>query len=196
MALAYPPFSSGSAEDRILLTPQHISSHCRGRHVCHVDSAAPPWPHVVFSAQQRLPMPPSNPANAMTEAALPAVQAALATLRNGWETGLANPRAIGLVFKPITLSYSGAFNYHTLHPIEYIQASQDYGAEPETTVRALARFRQTKDEELAFVRPAVSAHRHWLRRVPTEHAVLPRPRSAEAPSSVSSRGPRPRRPYG
>lgn len=52
-----------------------------------------------------------------------------------------------------TWSYSGAYAYHTVKPIEAIRESQH-----DTTklIRALAHFRNTKNEELIFVSRAVS----------------------------------------
>lgn len=53
----------------------------------------------------------------------------------------------------LTWSYSGAYAYHTVNPIETIRENQHDTA---NLIRALAYFRNTKNEELIFVSRAVS----------------------------------------
>ncbi len=62
-----------------------------------------------------------------------------------------------LVLRVLTFSYSGAYAYHTVNPIENIQSHQQYQGTilRDELVRALAHFRHTKSEELSFVSRAV-----------------------------------------
>ena len=53
----------------------------------------------------------------------------------------------------LTFSYSGAYAYHTVNPIENIKNQQQHEAE---LIEALAHFRHVKSEELSFVSKAVS----------------------------------------
>lgn len=56
------------------------------------------------------------------------------------------------------MSYSGAYAYHTLNPIEIIEKHQECDDEASRSklIRALVNFRNIKSEELSFVAKAVS----------------------------------------
>lgn len=53
----------------------------------------------------------------------------------------------------LTVTYSGEYKYHTLHPIRAIKLHQ---GDENAIIRSLAHFRLTKIEELRFVQGAVS----------------------------------------
>ncbi|KAH6645123.1 hypothetical protein BKA67DRAFT_542100 [Truncatella angustata] len=60
------------------------------------------------------------------------------------------------IFDVLTFSYSAAFKHHTRNPINHITENQDYWAHKDAVIKALARFRQTKSEELKFVQGAAA----------------------------------------
>jgi hypothetical protein len=64
----------------------------------------------------------------------------------------------GIVLHILTSSYSGAYAYHTVNPIEKIKQHQKYQEEilKDELIEALAYFRHIKSEELKFVSVAVS----------------------------------------
>lgn len=59
----------------------------------------------------------------------------------------------GTILSVLTVSYSGAYAYHTVNPIEAIR---EYQHDTQNLIEALAHFRQIKNEELIFVQRAVS----------------------------------------
>jgi hypothetical protein len=59
-----------------------------------------------------------------------------------------------LVFKILTLSYSGALKYHTTDPIKLMEANCDYKHQRDDVMHAISQFRQVKQEELRFVNNA------------------------------------------
>lgn len=61
-----------------------------------------------------------------------------------------------LIFKLLSLSYSGALRYHTTDPIKAMEDNCDYKNQKEEVIQALSQFRQLKQEELRFVNKAVS----------------------------------------
>ncbi|KAI0169921.1 hypothetical protein GGR52DRAFT_487888 [Hypoxylon sp. FL1284] len=69
------------------------------------------------------------------------------------------PEAIlNLLLQILTSSYSGSYAYHTVNPIENIRKHQEVQGDKSRLelVKALARFRNTKDEELSFVSKAAT----------------------------------------
>ncbi|KAK0666619.1 hypothetical protein QBC41DRAFT_280517 [Cercophora samala] len=58
------------------------------------------------------------------------------------------PRSI--LFRILAFSYSGALHHHTVQPMQCIQRNQNYLSDKRTVIASLARFRETKSEELAF----------------------------------------------
>jgi len=78
------------------------------------------------------------------------------------------PRApASAVLYILTFSYSGAYKYHTLNPIESIRDHQQYGKGTleYDLINALAHFRHVKSEELSFVSKAVSPDRLFFQVV-------------------------------
>ncbi|KAI2617141.1 hypothetical protein GGR54DRAFT_641246 [Hypoxylon sp. NC1633] len=69
------------------------------------------------------------------------------------------PQAIvKILLQILTVSYSGAYAYHTVNPIENIKNHQDYKDDKGRSelIKALAQFRHTKSEELSFVTKAAT----------------------------------------
>ncbi|KAH8885993.1 hypothetical protein GQ53DRAFT_876283 [Thozetella sp. PMI_491] len=65
---------------------------------------------------------------------------------------------VGVVLRLLSFSYSGAYAYHTVNPIDKIKNRQQYYGEirePEL-IKALAHFRQNKSDELKFVSAAAT----------------------------------------
>ena len=64
----------------------------------------------------------------------------------------------GVLLAVLTSSYSGAYAYHTLHPIEKIRSHQQYEGQllRYDLIDALAHFCHLKSEELSFVSKAVT----------------------------------------
>ncbi|KAK4170957.1 hypothetical protein QBC36DRAFT_350684 [Triangularia setosa] len=64
---------------------------------------------------------------------------------------LKNPNTVpSIVFRIFAFSYSGALRYHTVQPVQDIQRNQNYREDKNGVIASLARFRQTKSEELRF----------------------------------------------
>lgn len=55
----------------------------------------------------------------------------------------------------LTLSYSGALEYHTTDPIKHIKDNNDYVHHRQEAMEALFQFRLLKQEEFQFVTSAV-----------------------------------------
>ncbi|KAI2620766.1 hypothetical protein GGS26DRAFT_307639 [Hypomontagnella submonticulosa] len=69
------------------------------------------------------------------------------------------PRDLFNIFLQITtMSYSGAYAYHTVNPIEIIKIHQEYDDETSRSklIKALVNFRNIKSEELSFVSKAAT----------------------------------------
>ncbi|OTB05370.1 hypothetical protein M426DRAFT_10695 [Hypoxylon sp. CI-4A] len=69
------------------------------------------------------------------------------------------PRDIFNIFlQIITMSYAGAYTYHTVNPIEIIERNQECGDEASRLklIKALVSFRNIKSEELSFVTKAAT----------------------------------------
>jgi hypothetical protein len=66
----------------------------------------------------------------------------------------------------LTFSYSGAYAYHTVDPIENIKDHQQYEDDrlKKKLINALVHFRNLKSEELSFVTKAVSQDRFSTHR--------------------------------
>jgi hypothetical protein len=60
-----------------------------------------------------------------------------------------------LVFKILTLSYSGILKYHTTDPIKLMESNCDFKHQRDDMMHSLSQFRQVKQEELRVVNNAV-----------------------------------------
>ncbi|KAK0744372.1 hypothetical protein B0T21DRAFT_87866 [Apiosordaria backusii] len=68
-----------------------------------------------------------------------------------------NPHKVpSIVFRIFAFSYSGALRHHTVEPVQDIQRNQNYRENKDGVIASLARFRQTKSEELRFVQGAAT----------------------------------------